>query len=182
MWKKITILFLVVVLTGCAAAALSPEALNRMTSQELDQLCIKLLKDSKGSDPEQVLQYSDLAISKDPYYGRAYYTKGSAYYNLGKHDLAIENFTKAIELDPAMVEAYDSRGWVYYTVNNHEAAVKDFTRAIEINPKYKKAYSSRAAAYLKMNRNEEACADLQRVCDMGDCSNLEEARKAGQCK
>ena len=43
-----------------------------------------------------------------------YYTRGLEHSREGDHELAIENYTKAIELNPKAVVAYEKRGITYY--------------------------------------------------------------------
>jgi len=133
-------LFILTLLMGCAASQPSPEALNNMSVQELNQLSVKLWINGKYSDPELALKYANLASEKDPEFGRAYYTKGFAYYNLKEYELSIENFTKAIDLDPEIAESYNGRGWIYGTIDDYQKALQDFSKAIEIDNKYAVAY------------------------------------------
>lgn len=161
---------------------LADDKLAKLSPEQLNELSVKLWKNGKYKDPKLAIKYANLAIEKDPNYGRAYYTKGFAYYNLKKYDLSIENFTQAISLDPNIEESYNGRGWVYGTIDDYENAILDFTKAIEINPKYKMAYNNRAMAYLHTNQNEKACADFQKVCDLGNCRNIKHAKKIGKCK
>jgi tetratricopeptide (TPR) repeat protein len=170
-------------LSSCAATTPSPEALNKMSVQELNQLAVDLWENDKDkyTDPELAIRYADLAISKDSSYARAYYTKGFAYYNLKKYQLSIENFSKSIELNPNIAEVYNGRGWVYGTIDDYEKAIEDFTKAIEINPNYLKAYNNRGYTYIHTNENEKACLDFQKACDLGYCHNIKHAKKIGKC-
>ena len=45
---------------------------------------------------------------------KSWYSKGSALYNLGKYNEAIQAFDKAIELDPDYAKAWCSKGTALY--------------------------------------------------------------------
>lgn len=182
MIPKFAITIFVIALLFTSQFCLADDKLDKLTPEQLNELSVKLWKDGKYTDPKLAIKYADLAIAKDPNYGRAYYTKGFAYYNLKKYDISIENFTKAISLDPNIEESYNGRGWVYGTIDDYENAIRDFTKAIEINPQYKLAYNNRAMAYLHIDQNDMACADFQKVCDLGNCNNIKHAKKIGKCR
>ena len=181
--KRISIvLFFLTALSGCAAKQPSPEALSKLSAQELNELSVKLWKDGKYSDPELALKYADMASQKDPGFGRAYYTKGFAYYNLKQYDLSIENFTKSIELDPNIAEAFNGRGWVYGTIDDYQRALQDFSRAIEIDNSYALAYNNRAYTYLHLKDKGSACKDYKKACELGDCRQFKYRKSIGTCE
>ncbi len=178
-----TMLVCLTFLAGCAATNKpSPESLNTMSVQELNELSVKLWKNGKYSDPELALKYAELASQKDPEYGRAYYTKGFAYYNLKQYDLSIQNFTKSIELDPNIAEAYNGRGWVYGTIDEYSKALDDFSKAIEIDDSYALAYNNRGLTYVHLKNNDNACKDYKRACQLGDCRPYNDAKSKGICR
>ena len=181
--KRIIIaLSVLTLLVGCAASQTASEALNKMSVQELNELSVKLWKNGKYSDPELALKYAELASQKDPNFGRAYYTKGFAYYNLKQYDLSIENFTKSIELDPNIAEAYNGRGWVYGTIDDYQNALHDFSRAIEIDNSYALAYNNRGYTHLHLKDNESACKDYKKACELGDCRQYNYRKSNGTCR
>ncbi|MEN6385786.1 MAG: tetratricopeptide repeat protein [Phycisphaerales bacterium] len=59
----------------------------------------------------------------------AWFWLGTSYYELGKYDLAIKNFTKAIDLVDG-VYAYYARGLAYASMGDKEMAQKDFNKAL----------------------------------------------------
>ena len=182
MFRKYSLLFILILIAGCAASQPSPEALNNMSVHELNQLSVKLWKNGKYSDPELALKYANLASGKDPNFGRAYYTKGFAYYNLNKYDLSIENFTKAIALEPEIAESYNGRGWVYGTIDEYQKALQDFSKAIELDNKYALAYNNRGYTYLHLKDNVSACKDYKTACKLGDCRQFNYRKSIGTCK
>jgi len=66
---------------------------------------------------------------------------------LGKQDLAIANFTRAIELDPNYKEAFNGRGNAYLDKKDYDRAIMEYSRSIQIDPNFFYAYRNRARAY-----------------------------------
>ena len=62
-----------------------------------------------------------------------YFNRGKIHYGKGRHQEAIENFTRSIELDPAHAEAYAGRGIVYLWINEKEKGKQDLEKAVELN-------------------------------------------------
>ena len=73
----------------------------------------------------------------------AYLGRGWAQEDMGNHESAARNFTKAIEIDAKMAEAYFGLGWVSEKRGQPEQAIKDYDRAVRFRPGYIDAYFSR---------------------------------------
>ena len=56
-----------------------------------------------------------------------YYDQGYKYENEGKHQLAIDNYTKSISIDPDYAIAYLFRGNSYVELENYKDAIADYT-------------------------------------------------------
>ena len=55
--------------------------------------------------------------------------------DLAEHQLAVNDFSRAIELDPDYAEAYFSRGVLYWReLRNAYRAIRDMTRVLELAP------------------------------------------------
>ena len=72
----------------------------------------------------------------------SYYNKGYDYYNDGKYQLAINEFTTAIRLNPNYTDAYKGRGLAYYTLRQYQLALQDYDKAIQLDPDYADAYKA----------------------------------------
>jgi tetratricopeptide (TPR) repeat protein len=173
---------LFLLLSSCAQAPPSKEQLALMSVDEINEQAVKLWKDGRYSDPNLAIEYADAALVKNPKYGRAYYTKGFAYYNLKKYELSIDNFSKAIEIDPHIQESYNGRGWVYLEQKQYQNAINDFSKSIGIDNNYALPVNNRGYAYLQLNDLQKACIDLKRACDLGSCSVYRNAQKENKCK
>ena len=101
---------------------------------------------------------------------RFYYLRGEAHRHLGntntdlaEHELAVDDFSRAIELDPDYADAYFSRGVLYWReVRNAYRAIRDLTRVLELAPHRAEALFNRAMAHQMRGDHELAIADLER--------------------
>jgi tetratricopeptide (TPR) repeat protein len=86
-------------------------------------------------------------------------TSGS---DLAEHQLAVNDFSRAIELDPDYAEAYFSRGVLYWReLRNAYRAIRDMTRVLELSPQWAEALFNRAMAYQIRGDHEQAISDLE---------------------
>jgi len=60
----------------------------------------------------------------------AFGNRGSAYQFLGEHQLAINDFDKAIQLDPDFGNAYSNRGAAFASQGQHQRAIENYDKAI----------------------------------------------------
>ena len=61
----------------------------------------------------------------------AYNNRGAAYYDIGKYELAVSDYTKSLEIDPTDDMAYNNRGNAYVAIGKEKQAISDYTNAIE---------------------------------------------------
>ncbi len=87
-------------------------------------------------------------------------SRGDEYRLLGKYDLALADFDRAIELDPESAFYYMQRGWVKDEfLGNHADGLADYTTAIELDSSLAYAYLYRGRAY-KKSFNDKVRANL----------------------
>jgi Flp pilus assembly protein TadD len=141
-----------------------------------------LWKDGRYTDPNKAKDYWDKAIAANPQMAEAYNNRGLAFYNLERHQQAINDFSQAIRMKPQYAEAFNNRGNAYYALDQYAKAEADFNKSLELKPKYAKALLNRGLAYFQMNKREESCKDFRRACDLGDCDGLQWAMQSGHCK
>jgi tetratricopeptide (TPR) repeat protein len=95
--------------------------------------------------------------------GQAHRHFGNTNTDLAEHELAVDDFSRAIELDPDYAEAYFSRGVLYWReVRNAYRAIRDMTRVLELAPHRAEALFNRAMAHQMRGDHELAIADLER--------------------
>jgi tetratricopeptide (TPR) repeat protein len=87
---------------------------------------------------------------------------GNTNTDLAEHQLAVNDFSRAIELDPEYAEAYFSRGVLYWReLRNAYRAIRDMTRVLELAPERAEALFNRAMAYQIRGDHEQAITDLE---------------------
>jgi len=85
-----------------------------------------------------------------------WFERGYAFGIAGKHQEAMEAFTRAIELDPKDAKAYYNRGLACHNLGDYGQAIRDYDRAIEVDPKYAMAYVNRSFSYMKIRNYQRA--------------------------
>ena len=89
----------------------------------------------------------------------AFVSRGTAYYQKGAFDRAINDFTEAIRIDPKNAIAFGIRGHAYSKKRNVDEAIADYNEAIRLNPKDDSAFYFRGEAYRQKADYDRAIAD-----------------------
>ncbi len=121
-------------------------------------------------DFEQALVYLEsfetLLLPKGalpPYYALMYNNRGNVYTALGKHDLALREFHRALNIDPHYADAFNNRGTVHAQRRQYELALKDYNKALELRPDHLLAYLNRGLTYYNLKQYDQALHDLSIV-------------------
>ncbi len=138
-------------------------------------------RDGICSNPEQAVAYLDSALEIEPTYAEALARRGQALSDLGYHDDAFDDLTRAIRLDPT-AEAYAARGRVLFRAGNIAGAQRDAEEAVRRNERLAAAWSLHGAVAYENGDIKAACADFARACEAGDCAGLEAARREALCR
>lgn len=85
---------------------------------------------------------------------------GMACHESGKHDAAIEDYSKAILLDPKATAAFVDRAVAYLDQGRLDLAQTDLEAALKLNPEEAFALGNRAVLRLRQGQAEEAQADF----------------------
>ena len=113
------------------------------------------------SKPAKPLSQTNQTISAD-----TYFLRGNASYGLGRYDLAIANYDKAIQLKPDYVNAYYNRGNVKADLGQHSAAIRDYGKAIQFKPTLAVAYDNRGNAKADLGQYFEAIRDYDKAIQL----------------
>ena len=81
-----------------------------------------------------------------PNYSTDYAKLAYAENELGEHDKAIEDYTKAIALDNEDIMYYNNRAEAYFANKNYKEAVNDYNKVLELDPEYEIDYFKLADA------------------------------------
>ena len=124
----------------------------------------ELLKPQTAIYQGEPLEPGNIPESAEIYYGR-----GNAYYDEGKFDNAIAEYTSAITLKRDYAEAYYGRGIAYYDEGKFDSVICDFDKVIELKSDSGGAnrYCYRGFALLHKGEWNKAKADLTVAKDSG---------------
>lgn len=75
--------------------------------------------------------------------------------DLGRSDVALTHYARALELDPACVAAFVGRGKIRAALREHEDAIADLDRALALEPTGM-TYFAKACVLDEMGRADEA--------------------------
>ncbi len=93
--------------------------------------------------------------------------RGDLYGQIGLHEMAIADYTKAISIDSSDGFDYASRGEQYRLVGKYDLAIADFDRAIELDPESADYYMQRGWVKDEFQHNPEAgLADYTSAIEM----------------
>ena len=87
--------------------------------------------------------------------------KGYWQVELGKDNLAMESYNKALEFDPNSANAYVNRGYLFQTQKEFSKARADYNKAIEIDSNYIRAFANKGNLELSLSNYEEAKKDFE---------------------
>ena len=94
--------------------------------------------------------------------------RGMIYDEIGNHDEAILEYTRAIGLEPGMSDAHIRRASVYLEIGDAESALDDLTAASRLEPENAELLLVRGQVYLMAGELGRAEADLLQVLELTD--------------
>lgn len=97
-----------------------------------------------------------------------YYDRGTCYYEQGKYEQAVTDFTESIRLGySGLYIAYNNRAVSFRDWGFHDKALEDFSRSIELNPSFFDAYLNRGAIYSEQkNDYARAIKDFSKAIEL----------------
>ncbi len=104
----------------------------------------------------QVIKYYDNATT--PYTNRA-----NHYRDIGKKDLAMQDYNKAISLDPKQSSIYNSRAKLLFANQAYLESIQDYTKGLSIDPDNVEMLVNRGAAYAATGQYEIALRDIDKA-------------------
>ncbi|MBF0380223.1 MAG: tetratricopeptide repeat protein [Magnetococcales bacterium] len=118
--------------------------INAERYEEADQLCTSIVQDI-------------------PHHTDAINLLGVIAQKIGRDDLAVKQFHKAIDIDSNKALFYYNLGTSLYRLGQFDDAIKAQKQAINIDSDYIEAYSSLGAALLELEKFDEAIKYLQKA-------------------
>ena len=93
----------------------------------------------------------------------AYNNRGCAYMDLGKNNLALQDFNQAIRLDPREAKSYYNKGNLYKKIGLLKKALGNYNQAVSIEPGYLFVYNNRGGVYSRLGNYRAAILDFDRA-------------------
>ena len=114
----------------------------------------------KQGKPKLALSDYNQAISLNPNYPHAYFSRGGIYQKQGKIDLALTDFNQGLSLDPNVAYAYGLRGNIYEKQGKLDLALNDFNQSLKLDPNNASAYGLRGSIYYQQGKFDLALNDF----------------------
>ncbi|MGA1874212.1 MAG: tetratricopeptide repeat protein, partial [bacterium] len=97
---------------------------------------------------------------------KSHFQKGLEFSQIGKVDLAIHEYNKALELDPNLSMAHVNLGMSYIFKKEFDQAVDELKKAIMQNPELKIAHYNLWWAYRQQQKYDLGIAELKKIITM----------------
>jgi serine/threonine-protein kinase len=101
------------------------------------------------------------AIALSPNYATAHQWYALYLLNMGRHDEAIKEITKAQELDPVSLIIGTNAGWVHYYAGNFAQAESCLRNTLELDPEFAMAHENLAITLFLQERLAEAIMEAR---------------------
>jgi tetratricopeptide (TPR) repeat protein len=127
----------------------------------------KLLGNSPVTDDELIGYYEYLKRMEEDFedsvqHATEHYHEAYRLTDEGKHEAAIEAYSKAIELVPTFFEAIDNRGFCKMDLGRWRDAIEDFRLSLEVNPDSLLAEFSMGECYYRLGDFHQAKAQFEK--------------------
>jgi tetratricopeptide (TPR) repeat protein len=88
------------------------------------------------------------------------------YRDLGRYDVAINAYQRAMELEPQWAAPFAGIGSVYRDLGRYDEASVAYIHAVELDPLNAYSYIGLGDMYVKMSRTNDAVASYQRAIEL----------------
>ena len=99
-------------------------------------------------------------VEKNPGNQAAWLELGNLYFDTGKHQDAIQVYSKYLSLNPDNANVWTDLGVMYRRIGNPTEAVSSFDKAIEVNPKHEQARFNKGIVLFHDLGNQEAAKQI----------------------
>src|SRR5258708_39180735 len=136
---------------------------------------------SPGHFQEAVGRFNE-ALRISPHLENVYARRGFAYQNLGKIDLALQDYQAALSANPRQPAVLTSRALIYRARGELQKAVDELSLALTMSDD-PDTYYERAQTYALLGENQKAVEDFDKVVEaLRDAPHVLRARAAAKLK
>ena len=160
---RLTIAISVVLLFACAGSSELPIATSTNPSDRADNPTLLATTPAIIPTRELIQETTPLpeplraSLVED---AESAYLLGSAHFDEGRFDKAIEAFTEAIDLHSENSLYFEDRGWAYANLNQLKEASNDFDQSIRLDPQNADAYRGRGTVLGFLGQTDQALGYL----------------------
>jgi serine/threonine protein kinase/tetratricopeptide (TPR) repeat protein len=127
------------------------------------------LKNQVDPNPRWIEQASAMlerAVQLNDHMPSSYVSLGHLHSSLAKHDLALQEFQKALAINPRDADAIRGIAGAYERMGRVQDAEESYKKAIALKPDYWDGYNSLANFYDRQSRYAEAVNQYRRVIEL----------------
>jgi uncharacterized protein (TIGR02466 family) len=152
-------------------SALAEEKAKNLLSDFPQEL---VLHNILGVSQEAQKKFKEAAVSYrnalkiQPQFAEMQFNLGSALYQSGDIQGAIQHYQKAIQIKPELVVAYFNLGIAYQDQSQFDRALSAYQKAIELEPGFYEAYGNKGAIYLLQGDFDAAILFFQQSLNIQD--------------
>jgi eukaryotic-like serine/threonine-protein kinase len=127
---------------------------------------LKYMVDKHPQWIDAALKNCAIATSLNPQLPGTFVTLGRIHEATGKHDLAVDEFQRALALDPRNADALTGLAHTYENAGRIRDAEAAYKKAIALRPDYWDGYNSLGLFYDNQRRFDEAIAEMKRAIQL----------------
>ncbi len=117
---------------------------------------------------ESALADYDKSIELDTTEGQTFFNRGVIYTDfLGKYDLGIQDFKRALIKNPDNADAYINMGVAYYKSGKYDQAIEQYNKALQLKPDEGKTFYFRALVCESLGNYTKAVEDANAAISKG---------------
>ncbi len=120
----------------------------------------------KTGDPQKAVDLFTELIMAEPGNAKGFKNRGVALLKLGKVDLSIQDFERALQINPDLPGIYSNLGAAWYYKQAYEKAVINYSSEIERTPGSYISYFNRALSRMQLDQQMLAMVDIQRCLEL----------------
>jgi Flp pilus assembly protein TadD len=99
---------------------------------------------------------------------KAHYDMALYFQKRNKHDLALQDFQKAIQSDPTAAKTYNAMGISYDKTGDHEQAIQCYEMAVKLDPEMASAYNNLGYSKMLKGDTEGAIEAYRQAIELDD--------------
>ncbi len=140
--------------------------ITRSMGSDLEKIMLRALEAHSSHDLETAIAlYGQLLSMRLDRKVRSlvYNHRGMAYFAMGHHQRALQDFNSAVRYDPESDRGFANRGLCQRVLKKYERAIEDFSQAVKLNPNRPDGYFGRAQTYHDMQQFAPARDDCEKA-------------------